>query len=137
MNFYEELEQRRLILTKLAFKGREQLSRMGVTEQRKRLTWPSGIAKVDELAGGFYALSAVAGYQKIGKSLEGMRSGLEAAKAGWRVFCFHGENDAQTIGERLVNYFGGPYNTWPDWFRSRIVMRRINPTATWRGSRIS
>ncbi len=125
----EELKRRCYILRVLALGAGEPLPRMDVAEQQQRQTWPSGIAAVDELAGGFYGLAVIAGAQKLGKSLAGTRSMLEAARAGWTVFCFHGENDAQTMRERLVNYFGGTFKTWPDWFQ-RITMRRIGPTAT-------
>ena len=125
----EELESRRRILKESARGAGEALSPMNVVEKHQRQTWPSGIAAVDKLAGGFYGLAVVAGAQKLGKSIAGTRSMLEAAKDGWTVFCFHGENDSQTMGERFVNYFGSPFRTWPDWYE-RITMRRIGPTAT-------
>ena len=93
----------------------------------ERPKWPSGISAVQNLAGGFCGPCVVAGPQKLGKSLIALRSSIEAAEAGWRVFYFLGEGDNRMLSQRTANCLRSPFYEWPDWMTIRWTPRWIRP----------
>ena len=70
--------------------------------------FPSSVDAIDEMMGGFYGVTVLAGAPKVGKSLMAIGCAVEASRAEkpWKVFYCNAEmSDAQFIG-RLRNYMG-------------------------------
>ena len=84
--------------------------------------WPSGIPELDErTGGGFYGMSYVVGYPKLGKSMVVERSTLEAAREGWRVFYFFGEGTDAIVQSRASGVLGPHFSKpeqHPDWLEN-------------------
>jgi predicted ATP-dependent serine protease len=59
--------------------------------------WPSTLADVDRIAGGFYGVTVIAGETGVGKSSLAFASALEAALGGWTVVYCNAELDAGTV----------------------------------------
>lgn len=94
-------------------------------------TWPSGISSLDSRDGGFARLSVIAGAPKLGKSQLALRSALEAARAGWRVFYFDAENPDEELARRMTNYFSaGEIQDRPDWYLDRFTLLHLGASAT-------
>ena len=69
-------------------------------------SWPTGITAVDEMTGGAQGMTVIAGAPKLGKSMVGVSSAVEAARQGWRVVYVNAELTRSGIVKRFKSYMG-------------------------------
>jgi KaiC/GvpD/RAD55 family RecA-like ATPase len=92
---------------------RRQLEPLHDQELAQRLApasprWPSGVIRLDQrTGGGFYGVTCLAGFAKLGKSLLALASAVEAALAGWLVIYFNAEVTEPEMANRVLRYCGG------------------------------
>ena len=68
------------------------------------ITWPSTVAEIDKIAGGFYGLTTVGAARGTGKTLLAIASGIAAAASGWQVCYFAAEDDKDGLSIRFNNF---------------------------------
>ena len=66
----------------------------------------TGIDAVDEMTGGAQGMSVIAGAPKLGKSMVGVSTAVEAARDGWRVIYVNAELTRSAIVARFRSYMG-------------------------------
>ena len=67
--------------------------------------WPTNVDFIDNVTGGFYGLSVLGGFQKLGKSTLALASAIEAAASmKWNVVLHNAELGGDELGRRLDQY---------------------------------
>jgi KaiC/GvpD/RAD55 family RecA-like ATPase len=66
----------------------------------------TGIESVDEITGGCQGMTVIAGSPKLGKSMVGVSTAVEAARDGWRVVYVNAELTRGSIVQRFKTYMG-------------------------------
>jgi predicted ATP-dependent serine protease len=80
-------------------------ARIGQIRASTAPRWPSNVQFIDNITGGFYGLSVVGGFQKLGKSTLAMASAIEAAASlEWNVILHNAEVGGDELGRRLDQY---------------------------------
>lgn len=98
------LDLRAVLLRAMGDKKEHPLTSLDLDPMPAR-RWPAGIAGIDGdvLMAGFYGLTAVCGGSKLGKSIVGYQSALQAACNGWRVIYVDAELDDWQANQRIRN----------------------------------
>lgn len=88
--------------------------------------WPTSLSALNERTlGGGYAQTVLAGTAKLGKSMLAMGSAIEAARAGWWVAFFCGENSREDTEASFRAYVGGMSSEQIDAILSRLRLWHV------------
>lgn len=78
----------------------------GGSTTAKKPRFPTSVSWLNEMTGGGYGLTTVAGDPKVGKTMFACGTALEAARDGWRVIFFNAELDRNEMMQAVMRYCG-------------------------------